>query len=120
MSKLWDRIKSGYYDAGRPPRKQYNDDLIEEIKNNHVGTFKEIEVKIKEVEDMSEDVFQEAQNKHWEKQGKLHEEFRHDLYEHFGVLGHPKAQMVHDLAKERTSCYETMIDYFGELVVLIK
>jgi hypothetical protein len=52
----------------------------------------------------------------------LNEKFRDDLYDEYGVTGHPKAAMVFDKAWERghSEGLENVANHFSDLVELIQ
>lgn len=66
--------------------------------------------------------YQEARQKYHEDQGRLHEEFRQDLFDAHGVVGHPKADKVYSYAYDRGHAhgYQEVALIFGDLVELIK
>ena len=55
------------------------------------------------------------------EKSKLHEEFRKDLFEEFGVTNHPKAPNVYEYAYDRGHAYgfSGVYDEFSDIVELV-
>jgi hypothetical protein len=65
----------------------------------------------------------EAHRKEYnDESAKLHQEFKNDLFEEFGVSDNPKRNKCFDLAWEHghPSGYEEVYNYFGDFVDLIR
>ena len=55
------------------------------------------------------------------EESKLHEEFRRDLFEEFGVTDHPKADKMYGYAWEKGHAYgfSEVYSYFSDIVELV-
>lgn len=59
---------------------------------------------------------------HQAENDRLYEEFRRDMFEHYGVTGHPKVETAYRIAWEHghSAGYSEVDSYFSELLELLK
>jgi len=72
--------------------------------------------------DLNSDAYLHARKEFYEDDRKKLKEFKQDIFDEFGVTGHPKAEEVYSLAWERGHSVglSEVYNEFSELVVLIQ
>jgi len=69
---------------------------------------------------LDEDAYKAHRKQYDDERNKLHQEFKDDLFEDYGVSDNPKRFLLYNTVVEHKSEYEEIYDFFGELVELIR
>jgi len=121
-----DKLKSGYYINVKLPQRKFGAEerraISDAVKNNFVGTFQQIQEEIDKKINEAKHLAEEINEKYYQRQRDLMDEFKRDLIADHNLTNHPKADKCYFLAWDlgySVGLHEVS-KYFSELKTLIE